>query len=398
MLTKKQILILISFIAIIVTGSLYFFRKKYKETTPLLKTEKPQRKNLTQYVHSSGTLKAKEQITIGSLEAGTVIDILADNNDKIKKDQVLAIIDNGIGDSNVKLLQARLNQHKAELWYQEKFFARQKQLYESGQISKNSFEEYTKNLEVVKEAVKLTTAELEVQEKKYNNLFIKSPDNGIVIAKEIDLGQMITSQFQATVLFVMAKDLTKMETSVDVSEADVGMVKEGQKAIFKVDAFPKEIFKAKVEEIRYLAKIVENVVTYATILNINNPDLKLRPGMTTDVKIKVAKCKNGLVVQNKSLRINGSSLEQVAKKMNLKFERLPDTDAKTEIDHIWVLENKDTIKQLKITTGVRQGPYTQIIGDVTDETDIITEVTDFQRDNLLLKEVFAGASGGIGKK
>ncbi|MCF7899616.1 efflux RND transporter periplasmic adaptor subunit, partial [Candidatus Babeliales bacterium] len=310
MLTKKQIFILIFSTIIISAGALYFFNKKCKKAESLLITEKPQRRNLTQHVHSAGTLKAKEQITIGSLEAGTIIQVLADNNDKIKKNQVLAILDNGIGDSNVKLLQARLNQRKAELWYQEKFFARQKQLYESGQISKNSFEEYTKNLEVAKEAVKLTAAELEVQEKKYNNLFIKSPDDGVVIATEIDLGQMITSQFQATVLFVMAKDLTKMETNVDVSEADVGMVKEGQEATFRVDSFPKEIFTAKVEEIRYLAKIVDNVVTYATILNIDNPDLKFRPGMTTDVKIKVAECKNALSVPNKCLRINSSQLEQ----------------------------------------------------------------------------------------
>lgn len=397
MLTKKQFFISIFSIIIITTGGIYFFGKKYKKTEPLLKTEKPQRKDLTQHVHASGTLRAKEQITIGSLEAGTIIKILADNNDKIKKNQVLAILDNGIGDSNVKLLQARLNQRKTELWYQENFFARQKQLYESGQISKNSFEEYTRNLDVAKEAVKLTVAELEVQEKKYNNLFIKSPDDGVVIAKEIDLGQMITSQYQATVLFMMAKDLTKMETNVDVSEADVGMVKEGQEAIFRVDSFPKETFKAKVEEIRYLAKIVDNVVTYATILNIDNPELKLRPGMTTDVKIKVAECKNGLVVKNKCLRINSSQLEQIAQQMKLKFERITGTDEKTEIDHIWILEN-NTVKQLKITTAVRQGPYTQIIGNITDQTDIITEVADVKRDNMLLKEVFGGAAGGIGKK
>ncbi|MCF7899233.1 hypothetical protein K9L05_01130, partial [Candidatus Babeliales bacterium] len=102
-------------------------------------------------------------------------------------------------------------------------------------------------------------------------------------------------------------------------------------------------------------------------------------------------------VPNKCLRINSSQLEQIAQKMNLRFEKIPDTDKNTEIDHIWILEN-NTVKQIKITTGVRQGPYTQIIGDITDQTDIIAETAELKRENLLLKEVFAGASGGIGKK
>ncbi len=241
-----------------------------------------------------------------------------------------------------------------------------------------------------------TEAELERQTKEYENLFIKAPDDGIVIAKEIDLGQMITSQLQATVLYMIAKDLRKMEAHVDVDEADVGMVKEGLEATFRVDAFPKLKFEAKVKQIRYLAKIVDNVVTYATILDVDNPELKLRPGMTTNVDIKVAEVKNALVVHNKTLRINSTLLEEVAKKLGYELQRIPDTTEKTELDHVWIVDGKK-FKQVKVELGVREGAYTQIISDaITDETQIVSEVSELKRENILLKQML-GKPGGIGK-
>jgi len=196
MFNKKNIITIISIVIIIGTGTYFIFKKTQKKPKPPFRTEKPLRKDLVQYVNSSGTLKAKKQITIGSLEAGKVIEILSDNNDPVKENQVLAILDNGVGDSNVKKLEAALDEAKAIVEYQEKFFARQKQLYESNQISKNLYEQYTRDLDVVIAKVKQTEAELQVQKNFYNNLFIKSPRDGIIIAKEIDLGQMVTARLK----------------------------------------------------------------------------------------------------------------------------------------------------------------------------------------------------------
>lgn len=394
---NKKILITITSLIIIISATTYWLWKRNNANSkPLFKIENPIHKDMVQYINASGTLKAKKQITIGSLVAGRIIKILADNNDEVKKDQVLTILDDGIGTSAIKAFKAKIKGIEAKIEYYEKFYERQKQLFETEQISKDDFEKYTSNLKDLRAQKEQAEGELEIRQQEYDNLFIKSPADGIIIAKEVDLGQMITARFQATKLYEIAKNLKVMEAQVDVDEADVGMVKEGQEATFRVDSFPKRKFFAKVSQIRYQARIVDNVVTYATILDVDNPNLTLRPGMTTNVDIKVAGEKNALVVLNKTLRINSESLEAVAKKLDYKFERMPNTDSKTEIDNIWILEDGNKFKQIKVELGVKQGRFTQAIGDVNENTNIIIEVEELNRDNLLLKQLFSkpGTIGG----
>lgn len=378
-------------------GILWYFKTSQKDDEPLFFTETPFKQDIIQYVNSSGTLKAKEQITIGSLEAGRVIKVLADDNDVVKTGQVLAILDNGIGDSELKQKKALLNETKAKLKYEEKFFARQKQLYESKQISTDLFEKYTRDLEVLTNNVLQTEAVLDVAQQTYDNLFIKSPANGVVISKKVDLGQMITARLQATVLFIIAKDLHQMEANVDVDEADVGLVHEQQEACFTVDAFPKKEYHSKVKQIKYLAEIVDNVVTYGVILDVDNPNLKLRPGMTTDVDIKVAQAKDALLVKNRTLRISDNILETVAKKLDYKFIKFPIKDRGPKIDLIWIFENGDTFRQIKVKTGAREGSLTQIISnEINENTKIVSEITAIERENVLLKQLFA-KPGTIGE-
>ena len=398
MLINKKILInSLIIIVILSAGSYWFFGKKNQNNSMPFKTQKPTTTDMVQIVNATGTLRAKDQITVGSLLAGKVDKILVDDNDFVKKDQVLAVLDNGIGDTSVKKLRAVLLEVKANLKYQKKFHERQKQLFEAGQLSKDTFQRYVKDLQILEAKVLQTNAELEAKTKEYENLFIKSPDNGIVIAKEIDQGQMVTSQLQATKLYVIAKDLKEMETHVDVDEADIGQVKEGQEATFTVDAFPKLKFMAKVKQIRYLAKIVDNVVTYATILDVNNPELKLRPGMTTNVDITVAEAKGALVVHNKTLRISEELLKSVADKLGYQIEKHPESTEKSEIDHVWVLEDSNKFRQIKVELGVREGAFTQIAGDINKDSDIVYEVTEINRDNVFLKQLLS-KPGGIGKK
>jgi HlyD family secretion protein len=396
MILKNKYIIPIISIIVIIFGIFWYFKSSNNLDKVPFKTQTPTRKDMLQLVDASGTLNAKDEISVGSLVAGRVIDIKVDDNDFVKKGQVLAILDNGKGDSEIKRLKAILWEAKANLEYQEKFYNRQKELFKLEQISKDSFEQYTSKLETLKARVDQTQAGLELTTKEYENLFIKSPDDGIVIAKKIDLGQMITSQLQATVLFVIAKDLQKMEAHVNVDEADIGMVKEGQKVEFTVDAFPKKTFNATVKQIRYLAEIVDNVVTYATILDVANPDLLLRPGMTTNVEIKVAQADNALVVHNKALRININSLEIVAKKLNYSFEKIPNIDQKNEIDHVWILENNNKFKQVKVELGVREGAYTQITSGINENTQVVYEVEKLKKEGNILKQIMQ-QPGGIGK-
>ncbi len=398
---KKNLILLISII-IIATPLIFYFKQNNKKEPPLFKTQHPIKKTLVQFIEASGTLQAKDQITVGSLVAGKVEKIIADDNDPVKKDDILAILDNGIGDSRLKKIQALLEEAKARLAYQEKFYARQKKLFESKQISQNQFEEIEKNYKVAQAQVKVNEAELEYAQKEYNNLFIKSPDDGIVIARKIDLGEMVTAQFSATVLYIIAKDLHEMEAHVDVDESDIGLVKEGQKAIFTVDAFPKEKFSAKVKQIQYLAKIVDNVVTYATLLDVKNPDLRLRPGMTTNVSIRVAKAKNALAVPHKALRVNPEFIKKIAEKLEYRFNPLPELSieekvVKKERHSVWIIE-KGEFKEIEVETGIIDSTHTQITKGLDESSNIIVEAREIDKENVLLKGIFGSPQGGIGSK
>lgn len=382
------------------------FRPREAKKCPF-KIEHPMRQDVIQYINATGNLKALDQISIGSLVAGRVVKILADDNDVVKKNQVLTIIDDGIGDTGVKQTAAQLVEAKAKHAFQKQFYARQKALYESGQLSKNLFEQYTQDHDVAKATVDDLQAQLEAKKKTYNNLFIRAPEDGVVIAKRIDLGQMVASVFQPTTLYDIAKDLTKMEAWLDVDEADVGMVKEGQDAIFTVDAFPKRKYTAKVKRIQYLAKMVDSVVTYATILDVPNPDLSLRPGMTTNVDIKTAHAHQALTIPNKALRINQQWLEALAKKCNYSVQKIRDaavvTTNKTKAgkqahktsDFIWILEGT-TIKQVDVKLGVYDARITQIESGVDEKVNVICELQDVVQENSLVKKMFQ-QQGGIGK-
>lgn len=372
-------------------------------------TEKPTHRHLVQFVNASGTLKAKNQISVGSLVAGRVIEIRADDNDQVKKDQILAILDNGIGNTAVMKLKAMLDEAIANLEFQEKFYARQQELYESGQLSQNQFDEFTQNYKVTKARVDQTKYALELEEKTFKNLFIKSPDQGIVIAKKIDMGQMITSVLQATVLYEIAPDLTDMEGYIDVDEADIGMVKQNQSVVFSVDAFPKTKFKAKVDRIQYLAKIIDNVVTYATVIRVKNPTLSLRPGMTINVDIKVAKSKSGLSIPNKALRLSSLTVAEQAQAMNItcdvidiaqqkkneKLDKETSKHVKTMQDFVWVMD-AGKIKQVKVKLGVNDGKFTEVLEGISPETLVITEVEEIPKENVVLQAIFS-KPGGIGK-
>ncbi len=408
-------IVIIVFLAIIGAGIFVYIKKK-KSALPVnpIRTEKPVKQDIVQYVNASGKLKAVVQITVGSLVAGRVVKILAEDNDVVKKDQILTILDDGIGDSEVKKTMADLAEARSNLEYQEKYYRRQKELYNAGQISQNAFDSIIQAYKVTQARVQKLEATLELNKKQYENLFVRAPENSIVISKMVDLGQMVTAQFQATALYTLAQNLHEMEAHVDVDEADIGLVKKGQDVLFAVDAFPRKKFTAKVNYIKYLATTIDNVVTYDVVLNVANPDLRLRPGMTTNVDIKVADAKNAITIPNKALRINTIYLENAAQVLDIpvsKIEEGPGKIArsarskptrssgklqKSEKEYLWVQEPGPKIRQVEVELGATDGKHTQVSKGIALDANVITEVDDIKRENLLLKGLF-GKPQGLGK-
>jgi HlyD family secretion protein len=387
-MTKNKLIVLSS----IVIGGLFIFigvkihKKNSSDEKVFYITKKPIQKKIVQLVNSAGRLQARDEITVGSLVAGRVVKIHVDDNDTVKKGQLLVELDNGIGDSNVKKIRATLKEHVASLEYIKNVYERQRALYRENQISQETYEQKRKEFKQAKAKVEQTAADLESKKKEYENLFIKTPDDGIVISRKVDLGQMVTSQLQATELFKIAKDLAKMEARVDVDEADIGLIKEGQKAYFTVDAFPKEEFYAKVTQVRYKATIINNVVTYETILNIENPNLKLRPGMTCDVDIEVKNVKNAITVPNKSFRINDDTLKEAAKNLDYSIEKIKTKNDRIQKNYLWILEN-GKFKQIKVTTGAKEGSVIEIQEGINMNNDVVTDAFDPTKKNPFLEKM-----------
>jgi len=384
---SKLLVAIIAFIALPVTSYIIVKRRSKKELQ-WYSVAYPTRKNLTQYINASGRLKAQDQITIGSLVAGRVVKLHVDDNDFVKKDQVLVELDDGIGYSAVKKAKAALQSTLSTLRYTTKFYKRQEALYQAGQVADDTFESYTKDYENAQADALQAEAELEIRSKHYDDLFIRSPEDGVIISKKVDLGQMVTARLQATELFKIAKDLTKMEAEIDIDEADIGLVKIGQNSVFTVDAFQQKPFQSKVKQVNYDYKVVDNVISYAVILDVENQELTLRPGMTTNVDIMVSKAKDALCVPNKALRVNGTLLEKIAKKEEFKFEKIEQSIETKRGDYLWILEG-ETFKQVPVKLGVNDGRFTEIRSatlksGITEQNKVVIEALDPERENPVL--------------
>jgi len=377
---------------IVLTGiGIWKIIKPFKKNNEIIfKTCKPTHHPIAQYVSASGTMKAREQILIGSLVAGKIHKLLVDTNDIVKKNQVLVEIDNGIGDSYLKKIQGQLDESKAKALFALQTHDRQRKIYEAGQLSQQDFDKIIHDLKVAQAQVIQNTYALEQEKKQYSNLFITSPDDGIIITKNVNLGQMITSQLDAKVLFEIAKDLTDMQADLDIDEADVGLVKEGQEGFITVDAFPQKTFSSTIHRIEYQVKTIENVKTYNTIINLKNPDKILRPGMTANALIKVADNKNALSLPNKAFRLNSKTLENYAKKTGLIFKKLQHSANSTvQPDSVWVL-GKKAIKQIPIVLGANNEKYTEIKGGLAEDAQVIMECVEPKPSSQFLKGIFSG--------
>lgn len=380
---SKLLIALILFILIPV-GFYFFIKRQRANNEQWYTTATPTSKALTQYITAAGRLQAQDKITVGSLVAGRIVTLHVDDNDFVKKDQVLVELDDGVGYSAVKKATANLKQAVANLNYIREFYKRQKVIFEAGQLAQDTFESYKKNYKTAKAQALAAEAELEINRQAYENLFIKAPDAGIIIARKVDLGQMVTAQLQATELFIIARDLKKMEAEIDVDESDIGVVKVGQEALFSVDAFPQKQFKAKVKQINYDYKVVENVITYGVILDVQNPDLALRPGMTTNVNIKVAATEKTICVPNKALRVSENVIGAIAEREGLSFHATPKTVETKAKETLWVLENETQFKEVPIELGVTDGKFTQVKKGIAPGQEIVIEAFDPNRENPIM--------------
>ena len=304
-------LVLISFVCVVLFGVAGCKKEQENFVTTRVK-----RGDIVQKITASGTINPISTVNIGTQVSGIVAEIYADYNSKVSKGQLLAVIDPQTFEASVESKQAALDIAKAEL-----------------EVTKNDIVYYKKHLERIKRlntSKYSTDKELESAQRDYDNAIaqkslreaqvnqaqatlkqakidldytkIVSSVDGVVISREVEVGQTVAASFETPVLFNVAEDLTKMQIEASVVEADIAKVREGQKVEFAVDSFPDEIFYGVVTQVRNNPITTSNVVTYEVIIEIDNKDLRIKPGMTANVEIITAEKFGVLIVPNKALR------------------------------------------------------------------------------------------------
>lgn len=364
--------ILIGIVSVIVLGIVAFFALKSRENELRFKTEKAIRGDITATVTATGTINPVTLISVGTQVSGTIKHIYADFNSPVKKGQLIAEIDPATFEARVEeakanlfLAKANVEKAEAQLLDAKRTLERNKELFREGFIAKSSLDTSQTNYETTMAQVSATKAQVQQAEAalKYAETNLRytkilSPVDGTVISRNVDVGQTVAATLQTPTLFTIAQDLTKMQINTNVDEADIGNIKVGQDVEFTVDAYPETTFKGRVSQVRNAPITIQNVVTYDVVIKVDNPQLKLKPGMTTNVSIIIAE-KNGV------LRIPNSAL---------RFRPLgEDKSLRYKGQGVWIIEDKKP-KRIEVVTGVSDGNYTELLsGNIKEGQEVIVE-------------------------
>jgi HlyD family secretion protein len=334
---KKVIWIIVALVVVagVVLGLTVFKGSKNGKVT--YKTEVVGKGDIEALVVTSGTLNPIETVDIGAQVSGKIVELYADFNSVVTKGQVVAELDQEPlkikiqqNEANYKSRVAALERSKVTLETASKNFERAKSLFAKSLISLEEMDAAEANYlnaksDLVSSEASLAQAKstLDLSNVDLRYAVIKSPVDGVVITRKVNIGQTLQSSYQAPVLFQVATDLTKMKVECSVDESDIGKVKEGQHVRFSVEAYPNQTFNGVVQQVRFSPETVQNVVTYTTIVSVENPEKKLLPGMTATVSIIVGEAKNVLRVSNAALRFTPNlSQEELAAIMKESMDKM----------------------------------------------------------------------------
>lgn len=342
------------------------------ETTPL------ERCTITQVVEASGTINPVNTVSVGSVVSGLIESIYVDYNSQVKKGQLLAQIDPrnfqaSVEQNTAQVQNAEANMAKIQAVTEmsRKTYVRYKNLYKKNFIAKSELDQaesdYLSNkAQIASAAAQISQARANLATAKTNLGYTKiiAPVDGTIIARKIDIGQSVAASFQAPELFTIAQDLTKMQIEVSVSEADIGKVAVGQEVTYTLDGYQDSVFKGKVTQVRISPTTVSNVVTYTVIVEVDNEDLKLIPGMTANVSIITHKSENVLCAPSIALKYN------------------PNTDGtRYKNQGIWILSDKKQ-KRVNIETGASDDTNIEIKSKELHEGDkIITGASNVKKND-----------------
>ncbi len=378
---KKILFVAAISLCILAVAGYFFFLKK---TPPIYKTAKVERGSIVSTVSATGTLNAVTTVQVGTQVSGTIQKLFVDYNSQVKKGQIIAQIDPAIFTSqvqqsqgNLQSAQANLSKLKAAAIDAARTLKRNRQLLEEGIVSQGDFDTAETNYQEA--AASIRAAEGNVLQTRgasrqaQTNLHyatIRSPVDGVVVSRNVDVGQTVAASFQTPTLFTIAQDLTKMQINTSVDEADIGKVKVGQPAIFTVDAYPEIQFKGVVSQVRIAPIITQNVVTYDVVIVVENRDMKLKPGMTANVSIEVLRRDNVLVIPSAALRFKPAA---TGKETTQYSSARKSRSGKTFSQKVFELVDGKPV-QVSVQSGISDETHVEIVaGDLRQGQEVIIE-------------------------
>jgi HlyD family secretion protein len=363
------------------------------------------RADLTVTVTATGTTQPRNEVSVGIEVSGTIAEVFVDHNDSVVQGELLAGLDTTIlsaqaaqADASLQVAKAAQQEAEATVLQTESELARMLRLRDaSGGVlpseqdldaTKAARDRAVASVKSAEAQVAQAEAQLAVKQTELAKAQVISPIDGIVLSRRVDPGQTVAATLQTPELFVIAEDLTEMELRIEIDEADVGQVRQGQPALFTVDAYPDEEFAAEITQVRYAPISSAGVVTYEAILSVDNSDMRLRPGMTATALIRVEQIEDALLVPNAALRFS-PSIERESDGADSRgiasafIPRVPTgsvAPAGTNQSRqriVWVVAGDDEPRQVTIGIGATDGMLTQVLsGSLEEGMRVIVEEVD----------------------
>ena len=370
----KKLLLLAIFAGICYGAYMYFFHEE--PTSYGLTTSEITRVDIVSTVTATGELNAISVVEVGTQVSGKIQEIYVDFNSQVRAGQLIALIDPSVSrltlsesEASLAVYQAGVRSAQASLNDAQRKHARNKELFSRKLIARSEVDTSETDVSLKKAALeeaksRVAQGKAAVERARTNLGYtrITSPVNGVVIDRKVDAGQTVAAGYQTPTLFKVAEDLTRMKIETKVDEADIGTVAEGQNVTFRVDAFPDETFSGRVVQVRIAPNTSESVVTYTVIIHVDNPELKLKPGMTANVSIETAKASNALRIPVAALRFTPP--EDLLN--TISFDRDILTQRKTlNSGTVWPEREGIMMPPVRVKVGITDSKWVELIGEET---------------------------------
>lgn len=375
---KSSVIVLI---AAIVVFFVYRYFASDKKTNIAVQTVKMTRQNVTTSVTATGTVEPVDQVEVGTQVSGIINHIYADYNSQVKKGQLLAELDKTNLQESVNNALAQYNAALNELNYYQQNYNRQSNMYKAGVISKADYEQAAYQIKNSQQTVSQRKTALAQARTNLSYANIYAPIDGIVLSREVEEGQTVAASMTTPTLFTIAKDITKMQVEANVDEADIGGVAVGQRVSFTVDAYPQEEFSGRVRQVRLAATTESNVVTYTVIIDADNPEQKLKPGLTATITIYTQELTgiNTIPAAAISFSPDTETLQKYYQQNGI-TAKIPDIKTgKNKDKFIWVKNNDGSLSQKQITIGISDGVNVQVVKGLSGKEQIVTNLDEQQQ-------------------